>query len=248
MSRIKILSLVMTLAFSFGVLAQRKEVREVYANDREMKTIHLTLGRSTILSFGDKPVKVVSGNSNYFNVEYIGNDLTLQPLANVETNLFVYTQNKMKYGFHLKVGSSAQYDDIVYVRWKLPSFLEKNATKGSSNKVQKLFKPQSLKLGSIEIQVNNLIHLKGSKSYIVDFDVKNKGTSEIKHSELDVFVSRNNERLKGQKLFFKKDNLPIHDSVSGRILLPIEKNEDFSLYVSFQKKLNKVVISKSNLR
>ena len=81
MSRIKSLSLVVLILLSFGAFAQRKEVREVFANDREMKTIYLTLGRSTILSFNDKPVKVVSGNSNYFNVEYIGNDLTLQPLS-----------------------------------------------------------------------------------------------------------------------------------------------------------------------
>jgi len=248
MSKIKSGLFIFFVILSSVANAQRKEVREVYANDREMKTIHLTLGRSTILSFGDKPVKVVSGNSNYFNVEYIGNDLTLQPLANVDTNFFVYTQNKMKYGFHLKVGSSGLYDDMVYVRWRMPSFLGRTSSQPTEGKAQKPFKSQIMKLGTIELQVNNLIHLKGSRSYIVDFEVKNKGTSEIKLSELDVFVSRNNERLKGQKLFYKKEALPIHDSVPGRILLPVEKQEDFSLCVSYQKKLNKVVISKSNLR
>ena len=248
MSRIKSLGFVVLIIFSSGAFAQRKEVREVFANDREMKTIHLTLGRSTILSFNDKPVKVVSGNSNYFNVEYIGNDLTIQPLANVDTNLFVYTQNKMKYGFHLKVGSNTLYDDMVYVRWKLPGFVERKTPLATSGKAKNPFKTQNLKMGVIEIQVNNLIPLKGSRSYIVDFEVKNRGTTQVNLSELDVFVSRNNQRLKGQKLFYRKDHLPIHDSVSGRVLLPIEKNEDFSFYASYQKKLNRVVISKSNLK
>ena len=110
--------IVLLLGILLPVLSSfaKNDIREVEANDRVMKTIHLTLGRSTILRFSDRPVKVVAGNSNYFNVEYIGNDLTIQPLANVETNLFVYTQNKLNYGFHLKVGGSAEYDDVVIVR------------------------------------------------------------------------------------------------------------------------------------
>lgn len=243
----KIVLVLLVIVFSSMVSAQRKEVREVFANDREMKTIHLTLGRSTILSFSDKPVKVVSGNSNYFNIEYIGNDLTLQPLANVDTNLFVYTQNKMKYGFHLKVVPSSSYDDMVYVRWRNPVQFDRKSTAPLTKGPQRPFKPLALKLGVLEIQVNKLIHLKGSKSYIVDFELKNKGPTEIKLNEVDVFISRNNERLKGQKLFYKKETLALHDSAQGRILLPIEKHEDFSIYLSFQKKHNKVVISKKYL-
>jgi hypothetical protein len=102
---------------SMNVNAKKNEIREIFTNDKEMKTINLSLGRSTILSFTDKPVKVVAGNSNYVNIEYVGTDLTLQPLAKVDTNLFVYTQNKTKYGFHLKVGGLEKYDDMVYVKF-----------------------------------------------------------------------------------------------------------------------------------
>ena len=104
---------VVMFCISASAIAKKNEIREVFTNDKEMKTINLSLGRSTILSFTDRPVKVVAGNTNYVNIEYVGTDLTLQPLAKVDTNLFVYTQNKSKYGFHLKVGGLDKYDDMV---------------------------------------------------------------------------------------------------------------------------------------
>lgn len=244
MSRTKLTLIVLILVTSTVAIAQKKDVREIYTNDRMMKTVNLTLGRSTILSFTDKPVKVVTGNSNYFNVEYIGNDLTIQPLANVDTNLFVYTQNKMKYGFHLKVGTSSAYDDMVYVRWKSFLQIDQGRPSQDSERPQRAFKVLSIKIGQLEVVINKLIRLKGTKTYLVDFEVKNKGGSEIKLKELDIFLSKNNERMKGQKLFFEKESLPIHDTSRGRIFLPLEKPEDFSFYLSFQKKTNKVVISK----
>lgn len=65
MSKIKGTLFVLFVILSSFANAQRKEVREIYANDREMKIIHLTLGRSTILSFGDRPVKVNDEDLNH---------------------------------------------------------------------------------------------------------------------------------------------------------------------------------------
>jgi len=244
MNRTKLIVFVLILVTSFTVIAQKNDVREIFTNDRMMKTVNLTLGRSTILSFTDKPVKVVTGNSNYFNVEYIGNDLTIQPLANVDTNLFVYTQNKMKYGFHLKVGAISAYDDMIYIRWKSSFQLDQGRPRPNNEKPQRPFKILTLKVGQLEVVINKLIRLKGTKTYLVDFEAKNKGGSEVKLKEVDIFLSKSNERMKGQKLFFEKESLPMHDTSRGRIFLPLERPEDFSFYLSFQKKTNKVVISK----
>lgn len=110
MSRARLVLL--SFVFFASNLLARQGVLEIETNDRLMKVVNLTLGRSTVLSFDDKPVKVVLGNSNYFNVEFIGNDLTIQPLANIETNLFVYTQKQLKYGFLIKAGNLSSYHDM----------------------------------------------------------------------------------------------------------------------------------------
>ena len=238
-----ILSLV---CFSISSLyAQTKGIREVNSNDRMMKTVNLTMGRSTILSFTEKPIKVVAGNSNYFNIEYIGNDLTIQPLANVETNLFVYTEPKGKYGFHLKVGPVSQYDDVVYIRWMSPYVSRPQVSLESPP--QKKIKPTILKVGVIEIYVYQFIRLKGTKSYFVDFEVKNKGNEEVNLNSLDVFASRDNERLKGQKLVFDQEKVKVHGQCKGRLFLSIPEGKDFSLYFNYQKKLERMIVTKTYL-
>src|SRR5688572_1194457 len=87
--------------------AMAGQVRTLYTNDRMMRTVYLAMGRSTILRFDEKPKTAVIGNQNYFNVEYIGNDLTIQPQGIVATNLFVYTESQT-YGLILKVGQDSR--------------------------------------------------------------------------------------------------------------------------------------------
>jgi hypothetical protein len=229
---------------TFEVLANNKGIREVDTNDHLMKTVNLTMGRSTILSFGDKPIKVVTGNSNYFNIEYIGNDLTIQPLAAVETNLFVYTESKAKYGFHLRVGPVANYDDMVYVKWKNQSEMERYKTTSTSEKPQIKMKTMLLRSSYLELEIKSFLRLKGSRTYIVDFDVKNKGSLKTSINEVKVFASRNSERLKGQRLFFDSKELDIHEVCRGRLFISIPEDKDFAIYLDFHKKLQKIIVSK----
>ena len=92
-------------------------IRTMQVNAKKMQIIYLKMGRATVLRFTAKPKKVVIGNQNYYAVEFIDNDLTIQPLGKVETNLFVYTPYRT-YGFILRVCSSCRSDDLVFVKWK----------------------------------------------------------------------------------------------------------------------------------
>ena len=230
--------IVSVVMFSFESIAKKNEIREIFTNDKEMKTINLCLGRSTILSFTDKPVKVVAGNSNYINIEYVGTDLTLQPLAKVDTNLFVYTQNKSKYGFHLKVGGLDKYDDMVYVKFKGPKVV--NSPQESVPQV--LLESFSLKFKKFEIIAKNLIHLRGSKTYALDFEVKNRDSKGFKLNKLQVFVSKDKQRLKGQQVVFDRDSILMFDSARGRLFFTTEKVSGIKFYVVFGK-----IIKEKNL-
>ena len=64
-------------------------IRTIHMNADKMKKIQLRMGQSTILRFSDKPQKIVVGNQNYYSAEFIGNDVTIQPLGKFNTNLFV---------------------------------------------------------------------------------------------------------------------------------------------------------------
>lgn len=107
------------LLFCFQTVAFAK-VRETLVSENAMEPVALKIGQSTILRFKEKPKKVVIGNQNYFNVEFIDNDITIQPLGIVSTNFFVYGDYHT-YGFILNVGGTGtfgNYDDLVMVKWK----------------------------------------------------------------------------------------------------------------------------------
>lgn len=230
-------------AYSLETLALRSEIREVNTNDRLMKVVNLTMGRSTILSFQDKPVKVVSGNSNYFNVEFVGNDLTLQPLAPVETNLFVYTEKGLKFGFLLKVGPTYSYDDILYIRWKSQSEILM-----MSLKPQKILQPFKLFVRKdIEINVRRFIRLGEIKTYLFDFEVINKGKDKLKTPSIDIFVGRSNQRFIGQKLVWEKEEIKKDDITRARLITRIEQAQDFSLNIKINGKEIRSIIAKGYL-
>jgi len=242
MSHVRIFLSFALFCFSFETFGQRKEIREVDTNDHLMKIVNLTMGRSTVISFENKPVKVVSGNSNYFNVEFVGNDLTLQPLAPVETNLFVYTEKGTKFGFLLKVGSASLYDDILYIKWKT-----QNEILQKSLKPQKILQSFKLSLGrELEISVKRFARLGEIKSYFIDFEIVNKG-EKIKTSSVDVFVSRANQRFIGQKLIFEKEEIKKDESTRARLLTRIEQAQDFSFTVKIDGKEVKSVVTKDYL-
>jgi len=242
MSLVKLIFGVAVIIFSSEIFAQRKEIREVDTNDRLMKVVNLTMGRSTVLSFENKPVKVVSGNSNYFNVEFVGNDLTIQPLAPVETNLFVYTEKGIKFGFILKVGTSSLYNDILYIKWKTP-----NQILMKSLKPQKVLQPFKLYLGGkLEINVKRFLRLGEIKSYLIDFEILNKG-EKLKTSSIDIFVTRLNHHFIGQKLIFEKDEVKNGELTKGRVLTRIEHVKDFSLIIQRDGKEVKSIITKDYL-
>ena len=100
-----------------SVMAMASGIRTVQVNAKKMQLIYLKMGRATVLRFNAKPKKVVIGNQNYYAVEFIDNDLTIQPLGKVETNLFIYTPYRT-YGFILRVCQSCRSDDLVFVKWK----------------------------------------------------------------------------------------------------------------------------------
>ena len=108
---------VIGLWLSGSTVAIAGGIRTVQVNDTKMQPINLKMGRASVLRFFDKPTKVVIGNQNYYSIEFVANDLTIQPLGDVETNLFVYTLYHT-YGFILRVCHSCRYDDLLYVRWK----------------------------------------------------------------------------------------------------------------------------------
>jgi len=242
MKVIKQFAFVVFFALSTKVYGKKSDVREIFTNGREMKTIYLSMGRSTVLSFTEKPIKVVAGNSNYFNVEFIGNDLTIQPLAQVESNLFIYLQSKNKFGFHLKVGSVQKSDDLVYVRYKSEANLL--SPRQSQVRPKKILTPFSVDLGKVELKVKELFPLGEGSTYVLDFAVASKSKKSFLLKEIKTFISQNGNFVKGQKLFFEKDSLEKLQTCRGRIFFSISNTNRLTFVSSNKGKVRRMDLSK----
>ena len=59
----------------------------------------------TVVSFPVKPTKVIIGQKNSFDIEYISNDIAIAPLSKTATsNLFVYLLGQ-RYSFSIRVAA-----------------------------------------------------------------------------------------------------------------------------------------------
>ena len=99
--------------FILTISVQAGQIRTVCWNSKEMISVNLKMGKSTIIRFPEKPINIVIGNQNYYSIEFISHDISIQTLFEFSTNLFVYTTHNI-YGFVLNPKKENQ-DDIIIV-------------------------------------------------------------------------------------------------------------------------------------
>jgi len=218
------------------------QIRSVSVSAKNMQNIYLKLGQSTVLRFTETPKKVVVGNQNYFNIEFIGNDITIQPQGIVKTNLFVYGEYHT-FGFILNVGAGSSYDDLVNVSWKSPIVTSRPREKLAESKINKTMK---LKDG-IKCEVESLKELK-KNFFVIDFNLVNNGKEKIKSKNLDLFLSRSKIKLPKQRLVLAGETIGKDFGIKGRLFFELEKREAFSLHCKSSNEKSKTIISDSYLR
>lgn len=207
-------------------------VRNLLVGDNTMEIINLRMGRSTILRFNDTPQKIVVGNQNYFNIEFIGNDVTIQPQAQVTTNLFVYGKYHT-YGFILQVGQLNNYDDRVDIRRKPVHFINhskktvsKQDFKSKNIAIKNIILDQQLKMSVMPLNRDESRNL-----FILDLEVENLTNKKINLNQLKASLSNKN-KLKKQTFILKQDHIDPKEVVKGRIIFRTEKIE--TLYLKFE--------------
>lgn len=234
--------IIFVLAFTVSTITHAK-VRDLYVAANEMGTINLKMGQSTVLRFHEKPKKVVIGNQNYFNVEFIDNDVTIQPLGTAKTNLFVYGEYNT-YGLILSVDSDNFYDDLVIVKrgWKPAADTKK---KVSPKNVTPKFSFKE-KLGNDLIVISNNLQFHDSlKLYILDIEFKNEKGILINKKDIGIETSIGNKKFGDTKVVFNQQE--DSSNLGVRIFMKIPSKKNFSLVVNYQKFKIKHIIEEKYL-
>ena len=228
-----------------AISAFASQVRTLGVNNETMAPVFLKMGKSTVLRFVDKPKKVVIGNKNYYGLEFIENDVAIQPLGSVATNLFVYTEHHT-YGFLLTPGE--KYDDLVFVRWKYQEMgqAESNPPPAQTGKVVNLkstFKVgDGLKISIVKIQGPSTFGL-----HIVDCGIENVGKDEVDISGLELHATRAGRELDNQRVVIEHDKLKPHERTRARIVMKLGAKADFFVEAGLKSANGKTVIPKKIL-
>jgi hypothetical protein len=231
----RLIAVFLVCFFSESSLAR---VRTVEMDSGGMKPITLAMGRSTVLQFTDKPKKIVSGNSNYFNIEFTGNDVTIQPLSQVASNLFIYSGNQ-RFGFLLRVCNCAVYDDLVKVYWKYPK-----KPRSSDQSLKRQFPKLSFRAGSSEVFVSNMFYHRFNDVYVVDGSfILPKGVKEPKSD--DFWVTRAGKKLTVLDVIFSDETeFNKYRNFKFRLFLKLAQPVDFTLRARVDGKEGNTILRK----
>lgn len=222
-------------------------VRTVETNEALMKPIRLSLGQSTVLRFRDKPQKVIVGNQNYYNIEFVGNDLAIQPLANVDTNLFVYCDYGRVYGFLLNVISSRSYDDLVNVKWRPKNTIKISSKPKVKKRTEHLFNKILKITNTLQVKVEKVLKNEALGLYFIDMKISNLDKQEADLAKLKIFATRSNKMLSDQKIVKMKETLTPNEETQARMILKLKHQAGFSLNFEYGDKKNKTIIYRKYL-
>ncbi len=239
--RIRILILGLALLVSPNLFASN--VRTVAVNNDAMAPIFLKMGKSTVLRFIDKPKKVVIGNQNYYGLEFIENDVAIQPIGAVGTNLFVYTEHHT-YGFLLTPGE--RYDDLVFVRWKYPQV---GKTDGPRPAAAKVVNPKlSFMVGDgLKVRIDKIQGPSTFGLHIIDCTFENVGKNELDISGMDLRATRSGKALENQSVVIERDKLKSREKAKARIVLKLGVKEDFLIEGKLKGASGKTVMARKFL-
>lgn len=229
--------------FSFTEL-QAGTVRTAYSDGVAMLPVNLRMGHSTILRFLEKPRKVVLGNSNYYSVEFIDNDLAIQPLGTVTTNFFVYGIKNV-YGFILRTNQGGNYDDLVQLELKEHKSVSVAKVIARALRLKELSRPRlSFRIGSdLKVTLLRVQKFEVKDYYVLDLQLENMSKNVIDLSKLEIALSRGKLKLSPQEFILWEKEIKPTEITSARGFVSIDKKADVSLDVQFKNIKSRLIIS-----
>ena len=235
----KHLLLICSLVLSQLTLA--KGIRTVATNDIKMTPVYLQMSQATVLRFKERPKKIILGNSNYISAEFTDDDVTLQPLGRLNTNLFVYTQ-KRTYGFHLIIKNSSRYDDLVNVEWydnQAQIYRQKKITTNLISKIHRLSSHFILRVEAMKRLSDG--------TQILECVFTNQNEAVVDTSKFKVYATRNNIRLPAQQYAFDRDL--VYHGEKSRLRLILAERQKLGFTLNFRTKLKnyKFIIGRRDL-
>jgi hypothetical protein len=177
------------------------------------------MGYSTILQFDSRPTSVVLGDQDGFKVEYVGNSLTIKPVAHGgKTNMFVFTDYD-RFNFRVIVGQAQLVDYVIQVKRKRTKeagigFNPAQVSGSSDPSVPGLDEARgnmvTMSLGrsarceDIKLTVDSFSYPKGHSWAVIALTLSKDGRGEIGFNAEDLFLTLGAKPLPVETLYLEK--------------------------------------------
>lgn len=106
------LAIFLVLFYYFTLNANAGVIRQAVATEDKPTVIKLAKGRRTAIHFWEKPERVIPGSPGKIQIDFLGNDVTVAPIANDPGNLLVYAKGA-RFVVLFQMASKLNYDDVV---------------------------------------------------------------------------------------------------------------------------------------
>ena len=160
--------------------------------------------------------------------------MTLQSLSNITSNIFVYVDG-FTYGFILKVDHSSDYDDLVFVKNKIPSFAlpttEKTGAKTLELKRDLTFSIITPKAANFELQGGVFKWNESLQSFYADLFVRTKIQRAISADLTKIQILSGDQDITTIKAVFENDQLVPNIQNRIRIFAKVNPKQGLKLKI-----------------
>lgn len=216
----------MILLFVFALClvpaAEAKSIRTVRLSEKDMETVLVEPGYSTLIKFDSRPEPGLIGDQDAFKVEYMKNMVAIKPLVSRgKTNLFLFTKDG-QFNFQLVAGQG-RHDNIVYAQAGT-----KNAVQGAAARPVVLVDDLlTRKIGKVAAQRGLKLILESiatpiSRSTIVlriSIEQKNVGVEPTRIDLTMLNVMQGPKRIAIENLFLESKKAKIGTTATSGLLL-----------------------------
>ncbi|MBY0386309.1 hypothetical protein K2X05_14220 [bacterium] len=216
-----------------------RDIKTVNLREHEIYPLKLVLGKTTLLRFSEKPQKIIFGNKNYFNIENSDRDVAIQPLSQVATNMFVYTE-KQTFGFDVSVCDQCLGDDFIKIFTKS----HKNQDEYQTVEIEE-FKEKSFKKDIVMKDLRFSFQKVKSKSELVLIDFVAYAKKPVLAKTIKISLAK--KTSSNLEVVFESGSVN-KEGIKGRIAILQNPKKGFELSIQYLKVKRTLTIERSLLK
>ena len=179
-------------------------------------------------------------------MEFIENDLAIQPLGSATTNLFVYGLKNV-YGFILRTNQTTSYDDLVQVDLKENKLNPQSKPVIKASFLREVSRPKLVfqLTDDLKLTLTKVLSSEKKDFYVMDLLIENISKAEVDLSKLEINIYQGKNKISPQEVIFMETKIKSSGMTAARVFVSIEKCSDLVLEARIKNlKIRQIILKR----